>query len=194
LVAEEKKLLVSAKENMATLPFMNLDILMIDRVGKNISGTCMDTNIIGRFQNIYTKSDLDEPKIKRIYARDITDESHGNFCGLGRADFISRRLYDKLDFEATYLNCITGLGLENGRIPIVRKNDREALECLNITIGHVPPEKIKLVWIRDTLTLVETIVSGAFRSEIENRLDLRIIETYTPSWDQDGYLLSPWQH
>ena len=193
LIEGEKELLKTAKEYMADLPFMDLDILIIDRIGKNISGTCMDTNVIGRFQNIYTRGDLEKPRIKRIYARDITNESHGNFCGLGRADFISRRLYDKMDFEATYLNCVTGLGMENGRIPIVRKDDREALSALNITIGHVPPSEVRLVWIRDTLSLAETIASGAFRAEIEKRPDLSAIGPYSPKWGEDGYLASPWE-
>jgi hypothetical protein len=192
LVEEEKKLLVTAKSYMASLPFKKADVLVIDLIGKNISGTCMDTNITGRFQNIYTPHDLDEPKIKRIYVRDITEESHGNFCGLGRADFINKRLFDKLDFEATYINCITGLGMENGRVPIVRKNDAEAFDALNITIGHVPPQELKLIWIRDTLALSETVVSEAFLKQVQQRSDLDVIDKFTPQFGETGYLTSPW--
>jgi hypothetical protein len=191
LVEEEKRLLVTAKANMASLPFMRADILVIDQIGKNISGTSMDTNITGRFQNIYTPHDLPEPRVKRIYVRDITEESHGNFCGLGRADFINRRLFDKMDLEATYINCLTGLGMENGRIPIIRDSDLEAFEALNITIGHVPPGDVRLIWIRDTLSLSETVVSGAFLDEIGSRPDLEIIGQYRPSFQESGYLVSP---
>lgn len=191
LVAGEKELLKTAKGCMARLPFGKADILMLDYLGKNISGTGLDTNVIGRFQNIYTRGDLPEPYIKRIYVRDIAPESHGNATGMGRADFISQRLYDNLDFEATYINCITGLGMENAKMPMVRKNDRDALEALNITIGHVPPEELKMIWARDTLALHECVVSGAYLAECHDRDDIEVGEKIRVQFNDDDYLVSP---
>lgn len=192
LVAAEKELLKTAKDYMARLPFKTADILMIDYIGKNISGTGMDTNVIGRFKSIYVKDDLPEPYIKRIYIRDLTPESHGNGLGMGRADFVSKKLYDKLDWEPMYVNGITGLGLENARLPIVRKDDRQALEALDITIGHVAPEDLKFIWIRDTLTLYECVVSGGYLEECRGRDDIEIVEKVDVSFDKDGYLIAPW--
>ena len=191
LVAEEKKLQATAKQWMARLPFSAADILMLDFMGKNISGTGMDTNVIGRFQSIYAGEDLPEPRIKRIYVRDLTPESHGNALGMGRADFISKRLYDKLDFNAMYINGITGLGIENARMPIVMNNDREALEALNTTIGHVPPDKLKFIWARDTLTVVDCVVSGAYLEECRSRDDIAISGRADARFLEDGWLVSP---
>jgi hypothetical protein len=191
LIEEEKKLLLVAKAIMADLPFKVIDILVVDQGGKNISGTCMDTNVIGRLRNIYADTDLPSPKIKRIYVRSLTEQTHGNFCGLGRADFINRRLFNELDYESTYINCITSWGMENGRIPIVCENDRKAFEALNITIGHVPPNEVKLLWIKDTLSLSEIVVSGAYLGECKNRSDIEIMGPFKPSYLTDDYVTSP---
>ena len=192
LVEEEKAILNTAREYMASLPFDAIDVLIIDRIGKNISGTGMDTNIIGRFKNIYTKEDLPRPVIKRIYVRDLTDEAHGNACGMGRADFVSKKLYDKIDFESTYLNCLTALGLENARLPIVRKDDRQALSDLVSSVGLIASDKLKLVWIKDTLSLSDIIVSEAFIEECRKRDELEPVEKITPEFDAEGYVRPFW--
>lgn len=172
--AEEEKLLIKSKELMAKLPFNRADILIVDEIGKNISGTGMDTNVIGRFMNIYTE-EPNEPKITRIFVRDLTNESDGNAIGVGLADYTTSRLVNSIDWKATYTNVITGLVVEKARIPVVCKTDKEAFDLLFKTIGLIKPEKAKLMWIKNTLSLSKMYVSEAFLPEVRNRTDLEII-------------------
>lgn len=158
---EEGKLLTKAKEIMAKLPFQEMDLLIVDRMGKNISGTGMDTNVVGRVMNIYTP-EPEWPKITRIFVRDLTEETGGNAIGIGMADFTTKRLVDKINWDATYTNAVTGLVVEKARLPVVCKNDREALETALKTVGLVSPDEAKIVWIRDTLSLEEVMISEAF--------------------------------
>ncbi|KKM10013.1 hypothetical protein SY88_15260 [Clostridiales bacterium PH28_bin88] len=171
---QEKELLNKARELMASLPFKEMDILIVDRIGKNISGTGMDTNIIGRMMNIYTE-EPEWPKITRIIVRDLTEETMGNALGIGMADFTTKRLADKVDWKSTYANCITGLVVEKARLPIVCEHDREALEAALATIGLIPPEEARLIRIKDTLSLTEVLVSEAFLPQLKGRPDLELI-------------------
>src|SRR5262247_894096 len=106
LEAGERRLLKSARDWMAKLPFSPIDVLIVEQIGKNISGSGMDTNVIGRPTNPFEPFPAD-PKILWIVALDITEESYGNATGLGNADFTTRRLVDKIDMQATLINCIT---------------------------------------------------------------------------------------
>lgn len=171
---EESKLLIKAKEMMARLPFQEMDLLIVDRMGKNISGTGMDTNIVGRVMNIYTP-EPEWPKITRIFVRDLTEETGGNAIGIGMADFTTRRLMDKIEWNSTYTNAITGLVVEKARLPIVCENDKETLETALKTIGLVSPEDAKVIWIRDTLSLEEVMISEAFLPLARERSNLEVI-------------------
>ncbi|PYU87435.1 MAG: hypothetical protein DMG08_28110, partial [Acidobacteria bacterium] len=107
-VSSERAFLRKAKELAPKLPFDDADILVVDEIGKNISGAGMDTNVIGRFYNIVAE-EPEKPRIKRIYIRDLTPESVGNASGVGLADFTHRRVVDKMDARATNTNCITAV-------------------------------------------------------------------------------------
>lgn len=188
IIEEEKKLLVTARSWMARLPFMKLDCLVVDQIGKDISGAGMDTNIHGRFQNLYSDFNLPEPKIKRIYVRGLTPDSGGNATGMGRADFTNKRLADSIDYDITYLNCRTGYGMEHAKLPMVCPNDRLGLEYMFESIGLIPVENIRLVWIRDTLHLVEVLVSAGLLAECQNRPDITVKEKLDIDFDKDGWL------
>jgi hypothetical protein len=190
--SEEAALLRTAKDLMPRLPFPQADILIVDRIGKNISGTGMDTNIVGRIMNIYTPEPA-WPKITRIIVRDLTAETAGNAVGIGMADFTTRTLAAKIDTHATYTNCITGLVVEKARLPIVCENDREAVAMALRTIGAMTPREAKVIWIRDTLSLGEVRVSEALLAAAGPRDDLEAIGQPEPlAFDAAGTLAGAW--
>lgn len=190
--SEEEKLLKKSKKMMAKLPFQEMDILIIDRIGKNISGTGMDTNIVGRVMNIYTP-DPEWPKITRIFVRDLTEETSGNAIGIGMTDFTTKRLVDKIDWSSTYVNAITGLVVEKARLPIVCENDKEAIAIALKTIGLVLPKDAKVIWIKDTLSLGEVMVSESFLPLISGKHNLEVIEEPKELlFDKNGNLRNIW--
>jgi len=157
-LADEPALLEDAKRRMGKLPFGDLDVLIVDRMGKDISGVGMDTNVIGR--------DRPGPRTQVIFVRDLTPASEGNASGIGLADVTVRRLIEKMDPKATFLNCATALHLHLARVPYAFDTDREALEAaLRSTIAPTPAEA-RVVWIRDTLSLGELEVSEALLDEV----------------------------
>ena len=170
-VEEEAKLLERAKQNCAHLPFDRLDILIVDQSGKEISGTGMDTKVIGRIMNIY-EPPLDHPHITRIVLRDLTEKSHGNGLGVGLADFVTQRVADKLDRGYTDVNCVTAVTPEKGRLPIVGKTDKAAVDYAFASAGPVTADDVRLCWIRNTATLDRMFVSTALLGEVGENPDL----------------------
>ncbi len=157
--AREPELLAIAKQNMPRLPVEDIDVLVIDQLGKNISGSGIDTNIIGRIR-IDGQPEPSSPRIKSIMVSDLTPETHGNACGVGLADVVTRRLVDKIDFKTTYTNIITSGFLERGKLPVVADTDEHALEIALRAAGCREPEKAHVIRIRDTLHLSEILVSA----------------------------------
>jgi hypothetical protein len=189
LEAGERRLLKSAREWMARLPFSPIDVLIVEQIGKNISGSGMDTNVIGRPTNPFEPFPAD-PKILWIVALDITEESYGNATGLGNADFTTRRLVDKIDMKATLINCITACAPWGARIPATYETDREAIETALDCIGLTPPERARVVRIKNTLVLGELDVSDAFAAELARRSDLTILGEAPLGFDATGRLRS----
>jgi hypothetical protein len=185
VVTAECVLLRKAKELAPHLPFEDIDILVVDHMGKNVSGSGMDTNVIGRFYNFVAREPA-KPRIKRIYVRDLTPESMGNACGIGLADFAHKSLVAKIDFAATNTNCLTGVNPEKGRIPIVCDSDRQALGFCFDTIGLTPPEQARLVWIRNTLDLTELQISQTLKDRVNGSSDLQVIAGPAPMEFDDG--------
>ena len=159
---------------MARLPFRSMDVLIVEQIGKNISGSGMDTNVIGRPTNPHEPFPND-PKIVWIVALDITEESYGNATGIGNADFTTRRLVDKIDMKPTLINCITACSPGMAKIPATYETDREAIETALSCIGLTPPEHARVLRIRNTLMIGEVEVSEAFLPEIAKRGDLTIL-------------------
>jgi hypothetical protein len=170
----ELRLQALAKQLAARLPFDFIHLLIVEEMGKNISGAGMDTKVIGRIMNIIEEAPK-HPRILRIYVRDLHDDSYGNATGVGLADFVSRRLVDKIDSRATYINCLTGLSPESARIPITFDTDREAVEAALGTIGMVKPEEARIIRIQNTLLLEELEVSEAFLPEVRGRTNLEVL-------------------
>jgi hypothetical protein len=172
--SKEKDLLLLSKKMMAKLPFNEIDLLIIDEMGKDISGVGIDPNITGRNRDLLGV--FSHPvEVKRLFVRDLTDRTKGNAAGIGLADVTTKRLVDKIDYDATYKNCITGISLEKAAVPMYFKNDREAIEVALGSIGLIPAEKSKIVRIKNTLRLDTAEVSEVYAETFQRRPDLEII-------------------
>ncbi len=172
--SREKDLLLLSKKMMAKLPFNEIDLLIIDEMGKDISGVGIDPNITGRNRDLLGV--FPHPaQVKRLFVRDLTDKSKGNATGIGLADITTKRLVDKIDYAATYKNCITGISPEKAAVPMHFGNDREAIEVALGCIGRISAAKSKIVRIKNTLRLDTAEVSEAYAEMFQQRPDLEII-------------------
>jgi hypothetical protein len=185
----EKELLVLAKEWLPRLPFKTADILLLDQIGKNISGSGMDTNVVGRKFNDHVAWENEWPKIKRIVVRDLTDETHGNATGIGMSEFCRTRVVDKMNVSYTRINCLTGGHPTAAMLPLDYVTDKEILDAALPTIGLVEPPQAKLMWAHNTLELAEVECSVAYLNEARERPDLTIVREPRPlPLDADGNL------
>ncbi len=170
ILTREPELLATAKQLMPSFPLCDIDVLIVDQIGKNISGSGMDPNIIGRMK-IPGQPAAEFPKVKVIVVTDITEASHGNACGIGLADVTTRRLADKIDWDATYMNGITSGFYEHFMLPIVAPTDLQAFEW-GIRASHDPYQPKKIVRITDTLHVSELYVSDAALAEVKERVEI----------------------
>lgn len=185
----EKELLKLAAQWLPRLPFRNVDLLIIDKIGKNISGTGLDTNVVGRKFNDHSATDRDNVRCKRIFVRGLTDETHGNATGIGISEFTNQRTVDAIDRKITAINCITGLHPTGAMIPIAYDTDREVVANALHTCGLVEPSHSKVVQISDTLHLGEVMASEAYLAELVGRDDLeKIAELREMAFDAEGNL------
>jgi hypothetical protein len=160
---------------MARLPFNEIDLLIVDEMGKDISGVGIDPNITGRNRDLLGV--FPHPvQVKRLFVRDLTDRSRGNATGIGLADITTQRLVDKIDYAATYKNCITGLSPEKGAVPMHFGNDRDAIDVALGCVGLVSAAKSKIVRIKNTLQLDLLEVSEAYAATLQQRPDLEIMD------------------
>ena len=164
LPGAEADLLDASKEYMATLPFDELDALAIDEIGKDISGTGMDTNVVARTP-MFGASGPDAPEIKRIFVRGLTEATHGNGHGIGLADVTTTDVIDALDLDQMYANALTSGSLELDRLPLALPTERLALTAALSTVGPYDPETARVAWIPDTLNLSTFRVSEALAEE-----------------------------
>ncbi len=148
----ERVLQQRAKELMAALPFAQLDVLVVDEMGKNISGTGMDTNILGRMY-VPGVPEPERPDITAVVVLDLTEESHGNATGIGLADFTTERVVSQIDLYSTYMNGYTGGtgGLLRNRLPNILPNDRAAIATAMRMCGKPDPSLVRLARIKNTL-------------------------------------------
>jgi len=188
LEAGERELLRLAKAWMAKLPFESMDLLVVDEIGKEVSGTGMDTNVIGRHSTFFEKP-FTSPKITFIVACDLTPNTHGNASGIGLADFTTRRLADKIDWEPTYINALTACSPGGPKLPAALDSARDAIAVALACLGLERPEEARVVRIRNTLRLAEVEVSEAFLPELAARPDLTLLAEPAPlAFDPAGYL------
>ncbi len=187
LLEREPQLLEMARRHLPALPVDLLDVLIVDWLGKDISGTGLDTNVIGRMR-IASEPEPAVPHIKTIVVTDLTDASHGNATGAGLADVVTRRLFDKVDVGVTYTNVFTSGFPERGKIPIVAPTDAEAYACALRACGILPEGAERVVRIRDTLHLGDLYVSAAVRDDIRGRADVEIVGRPVEMFDEAGEL------
>ena len=187
----EKELLLLAKKWMPSLPFEQIDVLVVEEMGKNISGSGMDTNVIGRKYYDHKAAEKEYPKVTRLVVRSLTEETHGNASGIGMADYIHKRILDQIDLEATAINTMTGNHPSAGAVPISFDSDRKALEAALSTCGLVESPDAKVVRIQNTLDVEEILVSESYEKEIQQRNELSVVEAAKDiAFDGDDNLLA----
>ncbi len=190
----EEKLLEEAKGLMGRLPLDEIDVLLCDRMGKNISGAGLDTNIIGRsvyghVQGVPWCEGM--PSVMRIVVSDLSRESDGNGVGMGLVDFVTQRFIDKVNHRVTSLNAITACSPGAARTPVVRANDRDALETAIRTSPH-RAEGPRVVHIRDTLELENVSLSEACLPLVAGREDIEVrSQPASLAFDHSGYVKTP---
>ena len=169
----EPELLARSKELLPTLPVDDLDLLVLDAIGKDVSGTGMDTNVVGRIR-MHGEPEIDAPAITRIHVRSITDASHGNGIGLGLADYAHRRAVERLDLTDTYVNVVTSGEPGRANIPLVVPTDELALLLAVSTTGVSDPGELRVIRAPNTLDLGRMIVSEPVLAEIGHREDVTV--------------------
>jgi hypothetical protein len=198
LEAREAELLGEAAKLLPKLPFDDVDLLIVDALGKNISGAGMDTNVIHRGVQGYSSSLIDEPRpagtpapprIRRIFVRGLTPETHGNAVGIGMADFTTTRLVNAMDRNATYINALTALTGQCAKIPVHFDSDRDAIAAALASLAVPDTRGCKVIRIADTLSLKEMEVSEAYLGAARERGDVAVLgEPCEMQFDGEGNL------
>jgi hypothetical protein len=171
----EKRMLQLARKWMPKLPFERVDVLIVDQIGKNISGAGLDTNVVGRKFNDHKAAEDEFPKVKKIWVRSLTHETHGNAAGIGMAEFASRRAIDQTDWHITRINCLTGGHITGAAAPAHYDTEREVFDAALQSIGLVDPPDAKVMWIKNTLHLAEVECSINYLDDARQRGDLEIL-------------------
>ncbi len=187
----EEEMLVLARRWLPRLPFAEADLLIVDEIGKEISGAGMDTNVVGRKRMF--RGDIgpsQQPRMRFIFVRGLSAHTHGNASGIGLADFTTLRLIQAMNYQATVINCVTSGYPEGANLPVHYETDREVLEAALPIIGTRPPEQARIMHIRNTLKVEEVEVSMPCLTgqERATRFDT-IGEPYALRFDSAGNLL-----
>jgi hypothetical protein len=171
----EEELLVCAKKWLARLPFHEADILIIDEIGKEVSGSGMDTNVVGRKRAFKTRPPENQPDMRFIFVRDLSEHTHGNAAGIGNADFTTTRLVRTMDYRATVINCVTAGYPDGANLPVHLDSDREVLDAALGILGTRPPEKARVMRIRNTMLLETVEASETCLEELKKVTDFEVI-------------------
>ncbi len=187
IAEEEPNLLETAKRNMPRLPIDSVDVLVVERMGKDISGVGIDPNITGRI-GVNGQHDSTAPVVRALMVCDLTDQSRGNAIGVGLADVITRKLYDKIDRPVTYGNVVTSSFLERGKIPVCVATDREAFDIALRSCGHLPAGRALIIRILDTLNLEHVYVSPAVLDVLRDPQRVDVMGPAANMFDEAGML------
>ncbi|MBQ5959543.1 MAG: DUF2088 domain-containing protein [Firmicutes bacterium] len=186
IMEKEPALLIRSKTYLPSIPFDPVDVLVIDQMGKNISGDGMDPNITGRFPTPFADGGI---TAQRVAVLDLTDETHGNAAGMGLADVTCRRLYDKIDFEQTYPNSITNTVTEVAKIPMVLYNDRQAIQMALKSCNFIDRKRPRVVRIVNTMELRYMWISEGLLPLAEANPRVTVLGRPAPiAFDADGNL------
>lgn len=187
ILAREPELQEEAKRLLPRIAFDRLDVLIMDEIGKDVSGTGFDTNIVGRYHTPYASGG---PTITRIAVLDLTEKSHGNANGLGIVDFTTRRVFDKFRFDQTYPNSLTSTVPMSVKIPMVLECDRHALQAAVKTCNIPDPRQVRLLRIKNTIAMEEVELSESLIDEAKGIDSIEIVsEPYDLEFDRNGNLL-----
>jgi hypothetical protein len=190
MIDEEEETLFYAKSLAPSLPVDNIDLLIIQEMGKDFSGTGMDTNIIGRAR-IHNVREPEKPCIKRIAALDLSQKSQGNATGVGLADFITKKLLDKIDCEATYFNCLTSTFVMRAAIPMSFETEEALLNAALYSLSGIALYTLRIVMIANTLFLTDCLISKGILPELADKpnmiIDKKPLELL---FDSQGALLT----
>jgi hypothetical protein len=185
--AEEPALLEEAKEHMPAILFPEFDVLIVDEIGKNISGDGMDPNITGTFCTPYASGGANK---QRTVVLDLTEETHGNACGLGMADFSVQKAFDKMDFEKTYPNSLTSTVTGPAKIPMIMANDKLAIQAAVQTCNKIDYHNPRIVRIKNSLQIGEIYISASLLAAARQNRRIEILEEPEEmAFDQYGNLL-----
>lgn len=188
LLEAESRILARSKERAGRLPVDELDTLIVQECGKQYSGTTIDTKVVGRIM-IRGQKEPEKPVIKTIAVLDVTEETHGNTMGLGIADVITRRLFDKINIHATGLTGLTSSCLLQAKIPCVVPDDRSAIDVAFTAAGLEHMEEADAVYIHDTTALEYMYVSEHLWNKIKDREDIETLgEPEELIFDAEGAL------
>lgn len=178
-------LLRIARRRLPRMKFDNIDVLVIDRIGKDLSGEGADPNVTGRGFMPYFEDDF---HCKRLFIRGLSEGTHHNACGLGLADITTRRCLQDVDWESTWVNLTTNTMLNGAKIPMYQNNDRDALKVAIRTSNRADFANARIARIRDTLSLSEIEISEALLPDVAGRADVEILtDPYEPVFDRDGF-------
>ncbi len=183
----DAKLLEIAKDKIPTFKFKDCDVLIVDEIGKNISGNGHDPNVVGRNNSGNFPGVLN---LQRLFVRGLTKETHNNGCGINLADISTRRCLRSIDWRSTWINVITASKLDGGRIPMYANTDREALLLAIRTCTNIDFNKAKVARIKNTLCMGEIQVSEALYEQIKDRADVELVRGPEEiAFDADGFML-----
>lgn len=186
----EEELLAEYMKMMPALPVSEIDVLYVDSLGKNYSGTGMDTNVIGRFR-ILGVDEPETPAVKYIVVGDVSEESHGNALGIGLADLTTRRVADRVERKAMNANVVTSTFIERAKVPMVLASDEEAIETAVRCNWGVPPEETRFVRIPNTLHLEYLYVSEGMLDEVLANAETEVAgDPEELRFDPEGYLVA----
>lgn len=183
----EPELLRYAKSRLPRILLPETDVLIVGEIGKNFSGSGMDPNVTGTFGTPYATGGIQK---QRVVVLDLSEQTHGNFIGLGMADTTTKRAFEKLDTNAAYFNMLTSTVLCVGKIPMVLEDDKLAIQAALKTLTQVDRDHIRMVYLKNTLSLETIMVSEALLEQVRGRDDMEILEQPHPlSFDSEDRLL-----
>ncbi|HEV3203143.1 MAG TPA: lactate racemase domain-containing protein [Gemmataceae bacterium] len=189
----EEELLVLAKQWLAKLPFPRADLLIVDEIGKDISGSGMDTNVVGRKRAFRSQSMDNQPEMRRIFVRGLTEKTHGNATGIGLADFTTTRLVRAMNYRDTVINCMTAGYPDGANIPVYFDTDRETLDAALAIMGTRNSSDARVMRIRNTLSMEEVEVSEPCLNEETKATSFAVVgEAKSITFDRENNLPNVW--
>lgn len=192
ILEREPELLKIAFANMPSILVGSGDVLIVDRIGKNYSGTGVDPNITGTFSTPYATGGV---QVQRTCFLDLTAESHGNSLGIGLASAITRRIFDQIDADAMYTNCMTSTVIKSAMVPCVLSTDKEAIQFCVRTCNRIDKENPRIIRIPNSLHVGQIMLSAAYYQDVQAGKYPGLTALDAPqalTFDGDGALTTPW--